>query len=761
MAQVVFTREFNDCLRKLNGGNAHGKRAVQKTRIAITEAGMEGQIASLNRTGHGEDRLPDVEKYDLGDGQRLVVQFVNPATQTRAFLYAGDHDDTERWLNNHRGYAWVRKASDGTLCFTRVAGTSKVVTPDPDLDSRPALRELPLLRELSVKHWASLRLPEGLQDYALGVTAETWEADASGIVAHIEQRSDLATAYLLCDLLDHAHKREWDALYRRIELACGEATIASPTDTATGMVAVGNSETFVTWEEASDLPWDGPWADWMLFLHPEQKKLARQDYTGPARLRGVSGSGKTCVLLHRAKYLAKKYGLPVRIITLTGSTQKLLDQLIGKLCGVEAQRIHVSTMGNLAQDLLRDLSPALRSFKVAPPEYIRELEEKAVERVRAHSAFTSSPLKSLLFRDLRYFVLNEIIYVRSRLLPTSYQQYLSREFKRRGRKIALTEPARQMFLEVVSWWDQQLAVSGYYDYEARIAAALLAATQTSNMGVYRCMLVDEVQDLSQNEVALLARMRAPDGSELGNCENGLFLVGDGAQTIYKKGFSLASVGIPVANRSFVLQKNYRNTKEVLKAAFRLISHYEFADVDEDNIQRPTEPHYANSHGERPCIIKCSSEYDQAEFVARHTLNLIEAGEVPGQICIIGFNKVIRDQMQAALKEIDVSSIELRDDVDFDSPAVKFSTVESAKGHEFSTVFVVGLNDDVIPSKGIGEDEIRREASRLYVAMTRARDALYLCYVADGRQRPSEFLAAVEPDCVEMEYSNGTTRTQVD
>jgi hypothetical protein len=50
------------------------------------------------------------------------------------------------------------------------------------------------------------------------------------------------------------------------------------------------------------------WYEWFLFLHPEQEKVVRADYTGPAQLSGVSGSGKTCVAVRRALRLSTKPG---------------------------------------------------------------------------------------------------------------------------------------------------------------------------------------------------------------------------------------------------------------------------------------------------------------------------------------------------------------------------------------------------------------------------------------------------------------------
>ena len=50
---------------------------------------------------------------------------------------------------------------------------------------------------------------------------------------------------------------------------------------------------------------DFPWEKWTVFLHPEQRQWVERDYTGPARVSGSAGTGKTIVALHRAVHLAR------------------------------------------------------------------------------------------------------------------------------------------------------------------------------------------------------------------------------------------------------------------------------------------------------------------------------------------------------------------------------------------------------------------------------------------------------------------------
>jgi DNA helicase-2/ATP-dependent DNA helicase PcrA len=90
--------------------------------------------------------------------------------------------------------------------------------------------------------------------------------------------------------------------------------------------------------------------------------------------------------------------------------------------------------------------------------------------------------------------------------------------------------------------------------------------------------------------------------------------------------------------------------------------------------------------------------------------------------------------------------------------IVLSTVHRAKGLEWSRVFVIGLSDGSFPSaKSMGDIESEEEERRVfYVALTRAKDELYLCYpIMDNRwhdgsiiKRPSPFLQELPKDLVE-------------
>ena len=103
-------------------------------------------------------------------------------------------------------------------------------------------------------------------------------------------------------------------------------------------------------------------------------------------------------------------------------------------------------------------------------------------------------------------------------------------------------------------------------------------------------------------------------------------------------------------------------------------------------------------------------------------------------------------------------------------AVKVMTVHAAKGLEFDYVFIAGLEENLFPHKRLDEskqsEQDKEEERRLfYVAITRARKKLYLCYASirtifGSKQMnvPSEFLSDVDEALVEQEvWQKGAER----
>lgn len=750
-AQAASKFRFSkECLRCLQEMTRAGKKSVANKALLAKERGNEEGVFPLKQTNHGETRLENCEKYDLGDGCRLVGVF---AGELGLFVYAGTHDDVEHWLETHKGHRWVI-GEDKSVAYVPVATSVKVgIEQTVNLTSRPELADQPLLRT-SDEEFRRIGLSQASIDLVRTVTPALLEDDdrAFAIVEEIQRRDGESVALLMINLFGCAKQERFDEIAPRIQLHLRERRLATPAEVVAAAAEPINSEQFVDFDDDDALESMGrmeSWDDWMLFLHPDQRTFARKDFNGPARLRGVSGSGKTCVLVHRARYLAKKYQAKVRIITLTESTTRLIALMMDRLCGVERPNIQVTTVASLVRwcaHLANKVEGAkLPSGAELTPQQWDQVRDVAVQ----HPQFAGSIFQEMDRSEFGSFLRREIEYVRGRLEDDELDRYLdAKAFPRRGRVTKLGDPARAVVHAALLEYVRRMRELGLVDFNGITQRTLALIGKDRRLRVpFRCLLVDEVQDLTQHEVNLLARLELVEGVSINDTENGIFLAGDGAQAVYGRGFNLRQGGISIANRSAVLKRSYRNTHEILRAAYALIERYEFADMDDEDVGRPAEPSLSSQRGLPPQIVRCADVQAETWFVAQRVKQLIGIGVTAGQICVLGPSDA-RRRVAAQLERMQIGTAELREDADYRSDSVKVSTIESAKGHEFGTVIITGLNNGWLPAS----EETSKDAAKLYVGMTRARNNLIMTY--HQRADPSIFLADIQPYCDELLWRDG-------
>ncbi len=93
---------------------------------------------------------------------------------------------------------------------------------------------------------------------------------------------------------------------------------------------------------------DFPWEKWTVFLHPAQRRIVEREFSGPTRVAGSAGTGKTIVALHRAVHLARRH--PDARVLLTTFSETLANALrvkLRRLIGNEprlAERLDVLSM---------------------------------------------------------------------------------------------------------------------------------------------------------------------------------------------------------------------------------------------------------------------------------------------------------------------------------------------------------------------------------------------------------------------------------
>lgn len=125
--------------------------------------------------------------------------------------------------------------------------------------------------------------------------------------------------------------------------------------------------------------------------------------------------------------------------------------------------------------------------------------------------------------------------------------------------------------------------------------------------------------------------------------------------------------------------------------------------------------------------------------------------------LIGFAQRF-DEMDELLAQIVLLNGEASDrQVDTNAEAVKLTTVHQSKGLEYAVVFVIGLADGLFPGRrSIEAGDVEEERRLFYVAVTRARDELYLCFPKINQRggpsgmmnSPSRFLQELSSDLYE-------------
>jgi superfamily I DNA/RNA helicase/mRNA-degrading endonuclease RelE of RelBE toxin-antitoxin system len=481
---------------------------------------------------------------------------------------------------------------------------------------------------------------------------------------------------------------------------------------------------------------EGGMEEWMLFLAPFQRALTIREYNGPSRLRGVAGSGKTVIALHRARFLTRKVnGMGKKVLFLTygnrlpGVMRHLFEKLMGVDC-INIQSFECLTIHQLCQRLLTKAGHQ--------PKVNDKLSENALAQAII-STQSAIHMQALFDRPLQFFQ-DEIKYAIKGRCVSSLAQYL--KLNRSGRGTALNPKERAAMYTVYEVYQKALNDAGICDWDDFILYAIKAFDQ-GKIGElpYSHIIVDEIQDLTESTMQLIRRL-VPQG------KNDLFLVGDGMQRIYAGGYSLANLGIDVVGRSSLLYKNYRNTQQILRAAHSVIKDVVLDDMEVDESES-VEPEYSVRQGENPLLKGFLYSNAELQWVAQEIGRLTkDLHYKKGDIAILYRHiSPYKENILSTLNNFSLPSTEItKDPLSYFGDTIKLTTFHSAKGLEFKVVFVVGVTDgQYVPRDDWtreGEEllgYLENEKRLLYVAMTRARDLLYLTY---SRGQPSRFLAQV-------------------
>jgi mRNA-degrading endonuclease RelE of RelBE toxin-antitoxin system len=451
-----------------------------------------------------------------------------------------------------------------------------------------------------------------------------------------------------------------------------------------------------------------PIEDWMWFLHPLQARTVRHLPTGPSRVRGGPGTGKTVAALHRARFLVREgFAESVLMTTFVRVLPATWRSLLQSFAPAEAGSIQTSTVDALAHAIAGGQVRLLADDQERLP-----LAEKAVRATG-------------LARTAAWLLgeIDTVIAGRGLSTPAEYAAVA-----RAGRGTALGQIERAAVFRAYEHYAGALVRERATDFpHLRLRALQLAEAGAGPR--FDAIIADEAQDLSLVHVKLLLALdRHAD-------HRAVMLAGDGQQSVYPGGFSLRAAGLDVRGRSFLLKTNWRNTQRIADAARLALGDQVVGDLEEDDgsspdaapprrLGTPPELHLVAGPGE-----------------ARHTLTdlLLDAlaAQEPTAIAVLARSKKLLGQIvepacsSAGCPIVRVADL-ARADPAARSGCVRVGTFEYAKGLEFKTVILVGpaARDWEVTPYWLRDPADRaewflRERRKLFVAMTRARDRLAL------------------------------------
>lgn len=459
-----------------------------------------------------------------------------------------------------------------------------------------------------------------------------------------------------------------------------------------------------------------PLEKWRIFLHPTQRKIVNRDYSGPARVLGGAGTGKTVVAMHRAKRLASDLPLGKRVL-FTTYTRNLADDIrenLRKIASMDQmKKIEVINLDAWVASFLRDQG---YEYNISYGDELDKIWDDAIAQAGGLLDYTKN------------FYIDEWIKVVQAQEAYTKEKYI--KASRIGRGLRLDRIKRMkvwgVFEEYMNLMDEKkLRDSEFAMYECRIILE-----KQFSAGRYESIIVDEGQDLSPSAFRLI---RALAGEAH---KNDIFIVGDAHQRIYRNKAILSKCGINVRGRARKLRINYRTTEEIRKYAFGLLKGVSFDDMDEeyddgDNCQSLT-------HGEKPVIQKFNTPEDEMEFIVKEIKGLEAAGVPRKDICLVARTHKLINGYKDGLRNngIDVFEITTNKVDDRSRDEVRIATMHRVKGLEFNYIFAAGVNNKALPngvrsdfSDDVSLEEFETEEKcLLYVALTRARAGAYVtCY----------------------------------
>ena len=735
MPQIILGPGFGQIDGSLHGATFRFLRKLARddTVLGLHIEPITNSVDPRARTG----------RVDLSN--RAVLFKLQGSQQDASYIFIGTfpHDEAIEIAKRSRVDINSRNGIAELIPVDDQVSSPPVGTPASALQMHPVTDEAPTLRnrEFTVDDFAAL---------GLDATFAAGALDIEGEDALLEYASSAPAAWQGSVLLDIYMGDSFSTVREKYRLDAPASTNATDDDQVLAAMRHPAAQMeFAFIEDDKDLrsAIENPdFAAWRIFLHPEQRAYTTRTYNGAFRLSGGAGTGKTVVLLHRAREL-HRLNKDARIVLTTFNRTladalkdqlRILDSSIPVATDLGQPGVYIGSVDAIAHRILATSANELTATEgsLGPvAEVLGPRTAQVIKQTNAQAWTTAADycrgelpngLRSSPFLDAEYAMV---------VLPnkvTTRDDYL--KVRRTGRGVSLNRSQRNAVWDIIAAYRASAANEHSTDFEekAAIAARLLASRVGARLADH--VLVDEAQDLSPSRLALLRSLAAPG-------QNDLFLAEDSHQRIYGNRIVLSKYGIHVVGRSRRLTLNYRTTEQNLKYALGILSGAAYTDLDD--APESTTGYRSARSGPIPRALAAPSLTDVYDVVANAVRGWVDGGAAPETIGLLVTTRKEGETLHRALSDRDVAAAVVDRDSAGPLGNAQVMTMHRSKGMEFSKVILVGVGAQNLPRnyqidalpEGDRVDALRRERSLLYVAATRARDELVVVWAG----QPSELL----------------------
>lgn len=460
-----------------------------------------------------------------------------------------------------------------------------------------------------------------------------------------------------------------------------------------------------------------------LFFNHSQEELIKIDLnlsdegrslleSGTRLITGCAGSGKTVILLHRARLLAES-NPAARILVLTHNRPLVgyLEERFKKLS--RSDQVQFKTFYSwISEQAWSKPDRILKNYEAI----------SRIDGLLASSSKDDSLKADFLFQEFNWIYDHDLI---------DAEAYL--KASRRGRKRRLGPQQRERVHQLFSRYHEALEQEGQCDwtsYAWHYAQTLRSGRHAP--APYDAILIDEAQFFAPTWFAAVKAALKPTAH--------LLLTADPTQGFLSSGRAWLDADIDIVGRAHTLKIPYRNTYEILSFAARF---YTARLPDEDEPVQLPDPATIQKlrRGHIPQLIQFDTTQSENNWVCRQVLQHLEkdAWRTEQILILHEDSQQIENIVRLLNKQRPDTAVNAKED-GASSDRIRVCSLNATTGLEAGIVFIMGIDQLFDRERDLQLDEAdrpeltRRHTRKIYMALTRAMRECIVCFRREATRK---------------------------